>query len=268
MTDRQPHTSTPGSARRMMDDLADRVWAFAALSAAVESGLLGAVDGEATTAVIAQRTRIFPAVVGGLLDVLDSLGLVRRSGEAFTVEAELADFLRQERDLLAAQLRSAHLQASALIEWAKQGRLGHVSWDHDDPELLRAQGVASAAAVDDMAAALHKLPGGAQRLDSARPALLEVGAGVGAITTAMCRALPQLQVVALEPAPAPHQEAVRAIAAAGLSDRVEVRAQRVEDLDDHARFDFALLPLVFLPTSVLYAALRTIWRALAPEGGC
>ncbi|HYS34204.1 MAG TPA: hypothetical protein VEO01_01015, partial [Pseudonocardiaceae bacterium] len=80
---------------------------------------------------------------------------------------------------------------------------------------------------------LRRLPGGAQRIDSGTAAFLEVDAGVGAVTVALCQAVPGLRVLALEPGPAPHAAAT--IAAAGLRDRVELRAQRVEELTDTAR---------------------------------
>ena len=52
----------------------------------------------------------------------------------------------------------------------------------------------------------------------------------------------------------------------GLEDRVELRAQRVEELDDEEAFDVAWLPASFLPTDAVAIALTTVHRALRPGG--
>src|SRR5262249_13399599 len=97
-------------------------------------------------------------------------------------------------------------------------------WNHSDPALLEAQGggsrvvphlIAAAAATRPGLAALLKQPG----------TFLDVGTGVGWLAIEAARLWPALRVVALdiwEPALA---RARGNIAAAGLEQRIELRAQ-------------------------------------------
>jgi cyclopropane fatty-acyl-phospholipid synthase-like methyltransferase len=71
---------------------------------------------------------------------------------------------------------------------------------------------------------VRRLAGLAERLNAPSASFLDVGVGVGVIAIEMCRAYPALRVVGLEPAEAPRREALGRIAAAGLSDRIEIRA--------------------------------------------
>jgi predicted O-methyltransferase YrrM len=125
----------------------------------------------------------------------------------------------------------------------------------------------SAGAIDFIEA--HMLPtldGLAERLDSGTGAFLDVGAGVGAIAIGFCAHHPRLRAVALEPLEAPLALARRNVEAAGLADRVEVRRQLVQDLEEEAAFDLAWLPGNFLAADVMPAALDAVRRALKPGG--
>jgi cyclopropane fatty-acyl-phospholipid synthase-like methyltransferase len=95
---------------------------------------------------------------------------------------------------------------------------------------------------------------------------LDVGFGVGAIAPVMGQLYPQLRIVGLEPQAMPRELAARNLAAAGLTDRVEVRPQRVEELTDRAAFDLIWLPQVFLPSAVFERSLQTTADALRPGG--
>jgi hypothetical protein len=56
------------------------------------------------------------------------------------------------------------------------------------------------------------------------------------------------------------------VAAAQLADRIELRQQGVEDLDDRAAFDLAYVAQVFIPDGVFAVGLARVWRALRPGG--
>ncbi len=133
--------------RQLLAQLAMSSWALSSLSCAVEAGLVDGLREPQTASQIAERTGVPPALVEAILEVLLSLRLVRRDGEAFRAEPALASFLSgRPRQLLQAELRSIHLQSSHLIESAKQGKLS-LGWRHSDPDVLHAQGVRSTAAV-------------------------------------------------------------------------------------------------------------------------
>jgi SAM-dependent methyltransferase len=104
----------------------------------------------------------------------------------------------------------------------------------------------------------ERLEGGASFLD--------VGAGVGGVAIDMCRRFPRLRAVGLEPLEAPLALARANVAAAGLEERLELRQQLVQELDDVDAYDIAWLPLNFLPTAVLAEALERVGRALRPGG--
>ena len=112
------------------------------------------------------------------------------------------------------------------------------------------------------------VPGLLDRLGSEAGAFLDVGAGVAAVSIAMCRQYPAIRAVGLEPASAPLELARRNVAAAGLNERIELRDRRVEELDDEAAFDVAWLPASFLPADTLATALGTVHRALRPGACC
>jgi SAM-dependent methyltransferase len=110
------------------------------------------------------------------------------------------------------------------------------------------------------------LEGLVARLSTPAAAFLDVGTGVGALTVEMCHLWPQLRVVGLEPQEAPLAAAHRAVAAAGLDGRVELRRQRVEEMVDSTAFDLVWLPQVFLSQEALVGALPRVLRALRPGG--
>lgn len=233
----------------------DSAWVLACASIAAEKGVLAALP--ADVEAVARRTGLAQPLVGRLLDVLAAAGVVARDGDGTFVPAEEVD------EQLAAEARSALLQAADL---AKGGAIDLEGWRHEDPAILRAQGLSSSGAVPALAAAFGSMGDLAERMERPGATALDVGTGVAAIAIALCRRFPELRVVGLEPAKAPMTEARRNVVAAGLERRIELRAQRVQDLADEETFDFAFLPSVFLSTDTLRAALPAILRALKPGG--
>ena len=98
--------------------------------------------------------------------------------------------------------------------------------------------------------------------------LLDVGAGVAAMPIAACREVPGLRAVALEPHPPAADLAERNIAAAGLSSRIELRRQRVEELRDRERYDVVHLPLCSCPTTWSSRRCSGCTPRCAPVAGC
>jgi len=113
----------------------------------------------------------------------------------------------------------------------------------------------------------------APQLDGLKDALerdggrfLDVGAGVAALSIALCETWPGLRVVALEPwAPAMAMALAEAqVASSDVGDRVELRPMRVEDLPDRAAYDVAWLAGPFVPPAVIPGALVRLRDALKP----
>jgi predicted O-methyltransferase YrrM len=240
--------------------LTRHVWAFHALSAVAESGLLAALDEPHTLPELAAATGVDPEVAGALLDVLAAVDLVTLAQGRYAVAPELS------APGLRAELRSVRLQGAAMVERARGRRLRDLAWDHADPDLLQAQGDLSVGGGPRLTARLHLLDGIPERVASGTATLLDVGTGVAAMPIAACREVPGLRVVGLEPHPPSAELAERNVAAAGLASRVELRRERVEDLRERERYDVVHLPLVFMADDVVVEALPRVHAALRPGG--
>jgi len=255
------------ASRQLVADLSTSVWAFATLTCAVEVGLLDLLTEARDLADLSARTGVEAALVERVLDVLVALGLVHREGNVFTGAPSLIPLLHAPaKDDFLAELRTTYLQSWHAIQSAKQGHF-MPGWQHTDPEILQAQGRSGRALTQMVAQQVFpQLMGLEERLQAPTAAFLDAGTGVGVIAIEFCRLYPNLHAVGLEPQAAPLAEARRNVAAANLSDRIELRMQRVEDLTDRAAFDLAYLPQVFMPVEVVRQGLHTILRALRPGG--
>ena len=141
-------------------------------------------------------------------------------------------------------------------------------WAAFGDDILLAQGRASAMGGRITATfALPMLEGLADRFGAAQGGVfLDVGVGVAELACAFCEAVPRSRVVGLDPLPQAIELATRTVAAHGLGDRVELRHQGVEQLDDEKAFDLAWLPLPFIPSAVVVEGLARVRRALKPGG--
>lgn len=252
--------------RRVLDELHNSVWSFATLTAALEAGLLELLAEPQELGVLSAHSGLDPALAEGTLDVLVALGLARRDGGVFVAAPGLGPLLAPDaKDVLLAQLRSTDLQSRQLIDGARHGDLAP-GWQHTDPELLEAQGRSGRSAIPAMVLGIRQNPELDARLRQPSASFLDVGVGVGVIAIELCRAYPALRVVGLEPAAAPLAQARRNVAAAELVDRIELRQQGVQDLQDSEAFDLAYVAQVFIPDGVFEAGLVNVWRALRPGG--
>jgi predicted O-methyltransferase YrrM len=253
-------------ARQVIDELSSSVWAFATLTAALEAGLLELLAEPQELGAIGAHSGLDPSLTQAMLEVLVALGLVRRDRQVVVAAPGLGPQLGPEaKEVLVAQLRSTDLQGRQLIDRARQGGLG-LGWRHTDPMLLEAQGRSGKGAMPAMIQAIRQNPELAARLGQPSARFLDVGVGVGVIAIELCRAFPALRVVGLEPAAAPLAQARANVAAAQLADRIELRQQGVEDLDDSEAFDLAYVAQLFIPDAVFAAGLARVWRALRPGG--
>jgi len=256
------------TAQERIATLSTSMWTLAALAASVESGLVAALGEPREVGELAERTGLPVAVAAGLVDVLATMDFAERIGEHWVAGAELEPVMREPRlGVLRDDLRTTLLQGLALFTSARVEPHALGGWRHTDEDLVQAQGRVSATVIPMLANVLFPhVPGLLDRLEGGSGAFLDVGAGVAAVSIAMCRQYPALRAVGLEPASAPLALARRNVAAAGLEDRVELRAQRVEELGDEEAFDVVWLPASFLPADAVAIALTTVHRALRPGG--
>ncbi|HEX2698761.1 MAG TPA: class I SAM-dependent methyltransferase [Acidimicrobiales bacterium] len=197
--------------------------------------------------------------------VLVSYGFFEESGDGLVPTPACAQALGERARPFADGIRSTLGQAAtAAFRGASEAGWGRAF----GAEILLAQGRASAMGGRLTAAyALPALEGLAERFGAVEGgAFLDVGVGVAELACAFCEAVPRARVVGLDPLPQAIELAIRTVAAHGLGDRIELRHQGVEELDDEAVFDLAWMPLPFIPPPLVREGLGRVWRALKPGG--
>jgi SAM-dependent methyltransferase len=191
-----------------------------------------------------------PAVAAALDPVVDQLGV------------HLDELSSEERTTLFRSIHNFHRQSTDLLE--APGR--PPGWTFEDPDVLLAVGRSSAAIASVIAHVAPQLDGLEQALARDRAAVCDVGAGVAALSIALCQTWPHLRVVGLEPWKPALRVAEEQVAQAGLADRIELRQIAVEQLADVDAFDAVWLPGPFLSPAVVPAALTRSLAALKPGG--
>jgi precorrin-6B methylase 2 len=225
------------------------------------------------------------AVLGPMLASTEALSAVgatlRLRLEGRSVEPELAKRLDAVLDVIGVRAVISALgpdETTALLGLV-EGFLGQAGdlvadpwragWDHEDPGILVAQGNTSAMLAGVFKRSVVPAIGGdlAARLDAEGPSFLDVGAGVGALSIAMCRLWPALRVVGVDPWEPALRLAREQVARAGLEGRIELRQATAQELMDTDEHDLAWVPAFFISGDVLEAALERVHAGLRAGGG-
>lgn len=139
-------------------------------------------------------------------------------------------------------------------------------WSAFSDDILAAQATASAMFGPLLASlVVPSLDGLAERF-AAGGRFLDVGVGAAGLACAFCQALPTARVVGIDVLPRALELAAKAVADRDLPERIELRLQGVEALEDSEAFDLAWIPLPFIPPSVVSEGLVRLHRALEPGG--
>lgn len=164
------------------------------------------------------------------------------------------------RAVCAAQATGSLLQAGAIAQ------LGELSWADQSDEALQAQGRASSSAGAAFAQMVPMIPGMSELLARPDAAILDVGTGVAAMAVAYAEALPGVRVVGIDVLPRAIELAKATIANSTVADRVGVRLQAIQDLEDIGCYAMAWVPAPFIPEPALREGLRRVATALVPGG--
>ncbi len=141
------------------------------------------------------------------------------------------------------------------------------SWTHPETEILQAGGEVSAGFADALTHTIvPHLDGLLEHLGSANGSFLDVSVGVAGLSLAMAHLWPSLNVVGIDPWAPSLALARENVRSAGLTDRIRLREQAVEDLSDTDAFDLAWIPSAFMPETVIPAACEHVYHALRPGG--
>ncbi|HEY8383326.1 MAG TPA: class I SAM-dependent methyltransferase [Microvirga sp.] len=258
---------SPDEVLRTLERLDEAVWAANALAAVAESGLLPHLAHPVTAPELAQRLRLPEPVVTSLVDVMGGAGLILRDGERICAAKGLEPFTTPAgAQAFRAALRAPLFQADDLRRKTRDHAITLDGWRFEDPEVIEAQGALTSLWAERAVPKLRFLPGLMPRLKAPGAALLDVGAGAAGLSLSLCRHFPHLTAVALEPAPHPARIGEAHVREAGLHNRIEIRRQRVEHMEDEGAFDLAFLPQMFLPDDVIEPASARIFRSLKPGG--
>ena len=222
---------TIGAARR----LSASVEAFAALGAELRLRQAGLAGDPCTRELLRDVVRAIDP------QLLDDPG----ERDATTI-AFIQTVLRQALDLLERPERSP-------------------GWDYHDPVLLQAQGQLSGLVVRGIGASLTQLPELGKTLKRSGT-FLDIGTGVGWLAIEVARAWPAMRVVGIDPWEPALVLARENLAQSEVADRVELRMQHVEQLEEVPTFAVVWLPGPFIAREIADRALARICGALAPGG--
>jgi SAM-dependent methyltransferase len=134
-----------------------------------------------------------------------------------------------------------------------------------DPSVLQAQGRLSRVVVHE----IDKM--GATRPDLQKTlrgpgAFLDVGTGVAWLAIEAARVWPAMKVVGIDPWETALKLARENVADSDVAERIELRAQGAEQLDDRDAFTLAWMAGMFLPPGIVADALQRTRQALKPNG--
>jgi len=258
---------TPEATRKLVDEMCRNAWALSALTVAANRGLLVRLEeGPATIDELATAGRIDHSVAHGIADVLVALGLASKIEDRVAIDEGLRAWLGASGpscgDDLLATLGS--LLAPARSSAEPEARVG--GWTADDRLLVRAQGRVSHAGSQRIRPMLDRIPGLTERLSRGGASLLDVGAGAAGLSVAFATMFPELRVVGIEPSPTALAEARSVVAAARMGNRIALRQQLGEDLDDDGLHSAAWVAQMFVPDEVIEKLWKATLRALELGG--
>jgi SAM-dependent methyltransferase len=208
--------------------------------AAVAARLRLAHDGISADARLqSQLDRIVDLVEPNLLEGLDQ-------AQQAVVLADICTTIRQSLDFLENPSRP-------------------LGWHHDDPAVLDSQGRASKHIISRIQAIATKRAPLAELLRQPG-AFLDIGTGVGWIAIEAARVWPNLRVTGTDIWEPSLALAHRNIADSGMTERVSVRNENLENLRELASYNLVWLPSLFMPEQVIRRSLAPVFQALAPGG--
>jgi SAM-dependent methyltransferase len=172
-----------------------------------------------------------------------------------------AEVRPDEAQAIIGMARAFIYQAEDLV--SHPGRAG--GWHDANETLLQSLGQASAGIARAFAAAGAQHPSLGELLERPGAVFVDVGTGTGWLAIAVARTFPALRVVGVDIFPAALDLARRNVAAAGLTDRIELRLVDAAELEPDSA-DVLWLALPFIPYGVADRVLRGTSGALRPGG--
>ncbi|MFO0747869.1 MAG: class I SAM-dependent methyltransferase [Myxococcota bacterium] len=212
------------------------------------TALAAALDAQASNAPLD------PAIAARIAELLAALGLDA---------ATLAGVGAHDAAALAIELRHLIRFDATLLE----PRTRATSWSYDDDRLLLDFGAFGRLHGTLLSQRLvPALEGMDARLASPGAAFLDIGVGAGGLAIAMAELHPSLHVTGIDVFAPSLRLAREAVARSSLGERVSLREQGAEDLEDRGAFDLAWMPTAFMAERAIPAAVVRTREALRPGG--
>jgi len=251
--------------------LSSAMWTYTGLSACFELGIVAELGTPVSAAELADRLDLEVELVEDLLGVLVALGAAERgaghgAGSHYVATPAFETFRTGSLGRVTrAGIRSDHLQTAEALRRARAGALG-CGWDHLDPDVLVAQGETAGLFRLSAEHVLPSLAGLREALERPGATFLDVGAGVGVISSELCMVYPEVAAECLEPNLAARRIGRERVRAAGLGERITFLGRGVEELDAIRRYDLAIVPQPFLSPEAFDAGIPRVRRALRDGG--
>jgi SAM-dependent methyltransferase len=200
---------------------------------------------------------------------------LRRMGEPTTAEVRgllrevvhhfdpqlLSDISPDQEAIALGIIESFFRQALDLLENPAR----NPGWSYADPTVINGQGMTSRAFVRTFERISTSVPDFRNTLN--HPGIfLDVGTGAGWLAIEVARCWPSWRVVGIDCWEPSLQLARTNIAASGVKNRIELRLQSAEELQEENAFSIAWLPGPFLPKRAVLSALQGVKRSLKPGG--
>jgi predicted O-methyltransferase YrrM len=183
--------------------------------------------------------------------------------EAVGVASLVKDVGPQEAGAILPMLRAMYLFDAKLMFAKSRGKV----WNYADDELLQAIGEAARGhAHAFQRQVLPACDGLAERFAKPGATLIDIGVGVAGTAIAIAQMWPELRVVGIDVWQPSLRLARDNVDRAALADRIELREQGTETLEDKAAFDCAWFALAFIPERVVRVGLERTLASLRPGG--
>ena len=177
-----------------------------------------------------------------------------------TIDPGLFDGLTPNQEQAAlALIQTSFRQAADLLENPERTP----GWIYDDPVVLQSQGQLSRLIVRGIKAAAAQRPDIGSTLKEPST-FLDVGTGVGWLAIEAAQSWPAWRVVGIDSWKPALDLAQKNLTQSSVAEQVEFRLQRVEELNDEARFALAWLPAQFIAADVIPMALESVYCDLTP----
>jgi ubiquinone/menaquinone biosynthesis C-methylase UbiE len=140
------------------------------------------------------------------------------------------------------------------------------AWSYKDTTLLQDIGDFARLHGDAITRGIIPALEGMSDRFAAGATFLDIGVGVAGTAIQLAENLPKTKIVGIDPY-LPSLNLARAnVAKANLEDRISLREQGAESLEDDQVFDLAWMPIPFMKESVVPRAVERTFRALRPGG--